>query len=63
MPVWRVADQAFATAAAAVVPCHIGLGPGLVEKDQLGHIKLGLKLVPEPARLGDIRAYLLGGLE
>ena len=40
---------------------HVGLGPGLVDKDEAAGIRPGLELHPLLAPTGDLRSQLLGG--
>ena len=48
---------------AAAQARQIGLGPGLVQKDQSGRIEARLPALPEAARPGDVGAVLLAGPE
>ena len=43
--------------------CQIGLGPGLVQKDQSGRVKARLPPPPEAARSGNVGPVLLTGPE
>jgi hypothetical protein len=55
----RAIDQALAAPATAVKPQHLGIGGGLVDKDQMGGIKYALLSHPAPARPRHVRALLL----
>ena len=57
----HAAEQPLSGRRPAALPCHVGLGPGLVEKDQVLYVKFGFQAVPALARLGNIGAQLLGG--
>jgi hypothetical protein len=52
--------QAFAAAAAAVGPRHVGRSPGLVDEDQALGIEIELAFEPGLAPLQDVGAVLLG---
>ena len=56
-------NHARAAWAAAIKARHVGLGPGLIEKDQPMRIQPGLQFAPGTARLGDVCTRLLGGSE
>jgi hypothetical protein len=58
-PLRRAIDQALAAPATAVKPQHLGIGGGLVDKDQMGGIKYALLSHPAPARPRHVRALLL----
>ena len=62
MAVGYGANQALALRAAAIQARHVGLGPGLVDEDELGWIKRGLIAPPSQARGGHVRPVLLGGV-
>jgi hypothetical protein len=55
----HLGDQPGAASAAPVTPGHIGLGPGLVDKDQARGIKPVLVSLPS----GHVGAILLGGVQ
>ena len=61
MPVRSAADQALSTPAAAMASVHVGLGPGLIDKDQARGIKAMLIIAPSLACGGDVRTVLLVG--
>jgi hypothetical protein len=48
---------------AAVAAGHVGLGPGLVDKDQARGIKPPLIFFPLRAPPGDVRPILLAGVQ
>lgn len=54
-------DETPAARATAVTARHVGGRAGLVDKDQVGRLQLGLAGVPGLARFGHIRPVLLGG--
>jgi hypothetical protein len=56
-------DQPFATRSAAIKPCHIRLGPGLINENQLAGAQARLLLTPFGTSFGDIRSVLLSGSE
>ena len=55
--------NALALGSTAAQAGQIGLGPGLVQKNQSGRVKAGLPTPPEAARAGDVWAILLAGPE
>ncbi len=56
-------NQPLSTDCAPIAPDHVRRGPGLIEKNQLASIQLGLALAPCLTRSGDIRARLFGGMD
>ena len=56
-------DKPLAARAAAMGPRHVGLGPGLVDEDQLVGRQLRLPCAQRLASLGDVRTILLGGVQ
>jgi hypothetical protein len=56
-------DEPLATRAAAMGPRHIGLGPGLVDEDQLVGRQLRLPVAQNLPSLCDVRPILLGGVQ
>jgi hypothetical protein len=42
---------------------QVGLGARFIQKDQLGRVKAGLLLAPEPPPPGDVWTVLLAGTE
>ena len=63
MAMGHVGDQALAFLAAPAQPRHLGVGAGFVDEDQLGGVKPRLGLLPFGARLRDVRAKLLAGVQ
>lgn len=61
VPVWSAADQALPTSAAAMASVHVGLGPGLIDKDQALGIKAMLIIAPSLARGSDVWTVLFVG--
>lgn len=59
VPVWSTADQALPTSAASMASMHVGLGPGLIDKDQALGIKAMLIITPSLTCGGDVRTVLL----
>ena len=59
----RFGEQPFPSGAPAVGARHVGLGPGLVDKDQMRCIKPALVLLPLFAPFGDIRTVLLRSVQ
>jgi hypothetical protein len=57
------ADQPRAAPGAAAGADHVGAGAGLVEEHQVRRIKRGLLVPPALARLGDVGALLLAGVQ
>ena len=57
------ADQPRAAPRATTGSGHVGAGAGLVNEHQVGGIKRGLIFSPALARRGDIRAFLLAGVQ
>ena len=47
--------------APATQRCHVGLDPGLIDKDQAPRIEAGLPRSPAAAPAGDVGASLLKG--
>jgi len=60
MPVRHRADQPLATGAAAVEPDHLGVEPGLIEKDEAGGIHIALPHPPAPPMPCHVGTILLG---
>ena len=60
---WRLGDQPPASGTAAMGPCHVGLGPSLVDEDQAGRVKPSLILLPLRAPPGDVGPILLAGVQ
>src|SRR5271169_1329983 len=60
---WNFGDQAFSPRGAASQPRHVGLGPGLINEDQLGRIKSQLAHPPCGTGLRHVRTILLGGVD
>jgi len=63
MAVRSLAVDTLAAGRAAAQPRQIGLGPGLIQEDQLGRVEAGLPPPPRPARPGDVRTILFAGPE
>ncbi len=63
MALGHLGDEPAPTPTSATGARHIGLGPGFVDEDELGAIKLGLLGAPAPAGGGDVGAILLGGVQ
>ena len=59
----RVGDQPLASFTSPVAWCHVGRGPGLVDKNKPLRVKAFLHLAPGGAGGLDIRAFLLGGMQ
>lgn len=53
--------EPLATQAAAVGAGHVGLGPGLIDEDELGRVKAALILNPLSSSPRDRRPILLAG--
>src|ERR1700740_3529577 len=53
---------ALATWSAAVKPCHLGAGTGLIDEDQLGWIEVQLTLNPVFASCRYVGTLLLGSM-
>ena len=60
---WCLGKQAFAPLAPAMKASHIGLGPGLVDEDQLRRIELMLMPFPALTSPCDVRAILFAGVQ
>ena len=58
-----LADQSLAPATAPIATQHLGIGSGLVDKDQLLGIKACLAGLPVLARLSYVRSILFGGVQ
>ena len=58
-----LADQPLASATASIATDHLGIGPSLVDKDQLLGIKAYLADPPLLTRLSDVRPILFGGVQ
>jgi len=56
-------DQALPARRPAVRAGHIGLGPGLVDKDQAFAINAALVASPTDALASDVGSFLLGGAQ
>ena len=54
MAMRHAGTQPFAARGSAVVPCHVGRGPGFVDKDELVGIKIELSLEPVFPPLQDV---------
>jgi hypothetical protein len=63
VPVRHLGDQPAAAGAAAMAARHVGLGPGLVDKDQSGGVEPALMRLPAPPPPGDVRPVLLAGVQ
>ncbi len=61
MPVRRFGFEPLSPAAPSVGPRHVGLGPGLVDKDQASGIDLSLIALPALAPPRHVRPVLLAG--
>ena len=59
----HLGDQAGAAGASPMPPGHVGLGPGLVDKDQPFGVKPALVFLPLLAPAGDVGAILLAGVQ
>jgi hypothetical protein len=59
----RAGDQSLASFTPPVTGCHVGRGPGLVDKYKPSRIKAFLHLMPSGAGGLDVRAFLLGGMQ
>ena len=59
VPMWHKCLQALALLSPATQWCHVGLGPGFVNKDEPGGINHALILVPPISAPRDIRPCLL----
>lgn len=59
----NLGDQPLAARATAMGPCHVGLGPGLVDEDQLVRRQFRLLCAQGLPGLRDVRAILLGGVQ
>jgi hypothetical protein len=46
-----------------MAPGHVGLGPGLVDKDQAFGVKPALVCLPPLAPAGDVGAVLFAGMQ
>jgi hypothetical protein len=46
-----------------MAPGHVGLGPGLVDKDQVFGVKPALVLLPPLAPAGNVGAVLFAGVQ
>jgi len=57
------ADQPLASATAPIATHHLGIGPRLVDKDQLLGIKACLAGLPLLTRLSDVWPILFGGVQ
>jgi hypothetical protein len=62
VPVRDGGPAAGAARRAAIAPCHLGRGAGLVDEDQPLGIEIGLRLEPGPAAAGYVRPLLLAGV-
>ena len=47
----------------SIEPGEIGFGPRFVQKDQPGRIQTRLSFLPKPPCPGDVRTFLLAGME
>jgi hypothetical protein len=63
MPMRHGSDRAMAAFGPTIAPCHVGLYRGFVDENELRRGQLRLLLAPFDARLGNIPARLLGGVE
>ena len=63
VPMGYCINQSVAHRGPAIEPDHVGLGPGLIDEDQLACVQLRLVLAPFHPGLGDVRSILLGGPE
>jgi hypothetical protein len=63
VPMGYCINQSVAHRGPAIEPDHVGLGPGLIDEDQLACVQLRLVLAPFRPGLGDVRSILLGGPE
>ena len=63
MAVRRRRDEALPTRRPSIEPQHIGLCSRFINEDKIFRIQSGLACKPFIARLGDIRAILLGGAQ
>ena len=63
MAVRHLGNEAFASSAAPVGACHIGLHPRLIDEDEAGRIKPTLILPPPPSPARHIRPVLLRGVQ
>jgi hypothetical protein len=63
MPVRRPADEALAARIPAADRRHVGLDPGLVDKDETAGVDLGLVLLPACSAPGYVRSILLAGVQ
>ena len=54
-------DQSLSASASAVAACHVGLGPGLIDEDELSGIKRRLVSTPPFACRGHVWPVLLAG--
>jgi len=61
--VWSFGEQSLAPAGAAAEPSHVGLGPGLVDKEKSTRIDASTLKDPLVTMLRNVRAVLLGGVE
>lgn len=61
VPMRHRRDQALAPSCAAVGAGHVGLGPGLIDKDQARGVNPALMTFPAFALVGDIGPIRLGG--
>ena len=63
MAMRRRRDEALPTRRPSIEPQHIGLCSRFINEDKIFRIQSGLACKPFIARLGDIRAILLGGAQ
>jgi len=56
-------QQALASRRTAMRARHVGLGPGLIDKDQAFGISPALKALPPCPLSRDVRSFLLGGVQ
>ncbi len=61
VPVWHLGVEPLADRCPAAQGRHVGLGPGLVDKDQAGRIRPALELLPLLAPPGHLGPQLFGG--
>lgn len=59
----NLGDKPLTALTAAMGPRHVGLGPGLVDEDQLVGWQFRLPCAQRPASLRDIRPILFGGVQ
>ena len=59
----RLGQEPLAFAAAAMAACHVGFGPGLIDKDQAAWIEPALIAPPARTPTRHVRPVLFGGVQ